>query len=353
MIDNKRDIGLDFLRCMAILSVLLLHSTEISHHMPPFIKYLFSFGWIGVDIFFVLSGFLIGSQSLRPIRVYENKKSIYIFWCKRWFRTIPLYLFVLFFYIFLKPLITGTQFKPLILPFFLFLQNYFPLSDFVQSWSICIEEQFYLILPILTFFLFRKFSKKPLFWILIYFLGFIIRSINIAKLNNSASPVEIDFYIRFPLYTHFDGLVMGVFLASTKEYWSRWASINKVTSGVLAIFALLTICYSFGPQLTAHNVNAYFTLLPIIFSLLLVAFKDLVFDPFLGSLVRWIALLSYGAYLWNNLLIRFFARYLLEIQWHYSLFLFLLATHILALFTYFLVERPFLNLREKYIKSIT
>lgn len=350
--EKKRDSGLDLLRCFAILSVLFLHSIEAAPLTPQAIKDVFSYGWIGVDLFFVLSGYLIGNQTIWSKRSPSLTKNFQIFWAKRWFRTLPLYFVVLSAYVILKPAMMATDFKPKVFPFFLFLQNYFPLTDFVQSWSICIEEQFYIILPVLTFFFFPKATKSAYFWATFSVLGFLIRTFIIARLPEFALAADLDYFVRFPLYTHFDGLAAGLFLASTAQVWQRWSKSLKNTCIFVALIGLLVLCWSLGPQLTANNANPYFTLLPVIFALFLIGFKGLSLTNMFGFFINWIALLSYGAYLWNNLLIRIFARYFPEIPWSLGVILFLLSTVVVSFGTYLLIEKPFLNLRTRYLRAI-
>jgi peptidoglycan/LPS O-acetylase OafA/YrhL len=350
--EKKRDSGLDLLRCFAILSVLFLHSAEAAPSAPQAIKNLFSFGWIGVDLFFVLSGYLIGSQTIGLQKSSRVAKNFQVFWAKRWFRTLPLYFVVLAVYVLLKPAVMAAEFKPDIFPFFVFLQNYFPLTDFVQSWSICIEEQFYIILPILTFALFPKATTSAYFWAGLSVLGCLLRAFLVSRLPESASAAEVDYFVRFPLYTHFDGLTAGLFLAVTAKHWQRWSKPSKMVCVAVAVMGLWGLCWGLGPQLTVQSANFYFSFLPLIFALFLIGFKGLSLSVSLGYFVNWVALLSYGAYLWNNLVIRIFARNFPDLPWLSGVILFLLVTHILSLTTYLLIEKPFLNLRAKYLRRI-
>ena len=136
---KNRDQGLDLLRAMAIMMVLLLHAGYAVPQMPRIMGYVFAHGWVGVDLFFVLSGFLIGHQALHGPRLGSVMSQLHNFWARRWFRTFPLYFMVLFTYVVLKPLIFGRPFRGEVWPYFLFLQNYFPLTDLM-----------YLILPDFT-----------------------------------------------------------------------------------------------------------------------------------------------------------------------------------------------------------
>lgn len=84
--------GLDFLRALAIIMVLFFHTLVLFPH-PDWLAYVAKFGWIGVDLFFALSGFLIASQLFAKIS--EDKKISFMdFFIKRFFRIVPAYLVV-------------------------------------------------------------------------------------------------------------------------------------------------------------------------------------------------------------------------------------------------------------------
>jgi len=97
---QHRIFGLDVIRTIAILLVLLSHSTlllfpENNHISLTAIRF---FGTIGVDLFFVLSGYLIGGLLLRQIRNGKTAfKNFMYFWIRRWFRTLPNYILILAF----------------------------------------------------------------------------------------------------------------------------------------------------------------------------------------------------------------------------------------------------------------
>lgn len=349
--EKNRDSGLDLLRCSAILMVLLLHSTQVATNMPSSLNYIFSYGWMGVDLFFVLSGYLIGTQAIWGKRSQKVKHNFHVFWAKRWFRTLPLYFFILFIYIYMKQFVSGKEFGPTIWPFFIFLQNYFPLTDFEQSWSICIEEQFYFILPFLSFLIFPNLVKRKRLWLLFIILAITIRLITSLMIQQSLTAFQTDYYFRFPLHTHFDGLAMGLFLASSHTVWGHWSHHTKRVCILMGLTLLFLTCWLLGPIFTAKNVAIYFSLLPLGFGLLLIGVQKLKISGTLLFFIHWIALLSYGTYLWNNLFIRALVRYFPNMHWAISILIFLLLTHLAAVFTYFLIEKPFLKLRSSYIKQ--
>lgn len=163
---------LDGLRGIAILQVVLAHYFyNPSPKLPGLlrcIQYVFGLGWTGVDLFFVLSGFLIGGILLDERSSPAFFKTFYI---RRFFRIIPLYylwliLFIVFIYFGGPTILSHTRLAVLpridwsILAHFLFLQNLWAF-DFVNLayswlaplWSLAVEEQFYLISPLLIWFL--------------------------------------------------------------------------------------------------------------------------------------------------------------------------------------------------------
>lgn len=348
--DVKRDHGLDILRSFAILMVLLLHARQAVHGLPEGLSYIFAYGWIGVDLFFVLSGFLIGQQALK-VSGQAKSSQLHVFWAKRWFRTLPLYFTVLFAYMVLKPLFLGLPFQGEKWPFFIFAQNYFLLTDYIQSWSICIEEQFYILLPLMTFVFIPKLSQKPQLWLFFVFSNVAIRFFVFTEMESFLAP-DFDYHLRFPIYTHFDGLSAGVFLAATKERWQTVSGLVKTVCVAVGLILLLIGAVYFGPQLNKSNAVFYFTLTSLCFSLMLIGFHKLRIDPKVHSFFYWVAMLSYGAYLWNNIFIRVIYKYIPAIHWLAGILLFLLVTHGVAFITYYLIEKPALSLRSKYLARL-
>lgn len=139
--------GLDHLRAIAILLVLMYHYRAFMH--PDWIDTYGRFGWTGVDLFFVLSGFLISNQLFQEIKNRGNF-SLKSFFTKRFFRIIPPYFFTLLLY-FCFPFFRERESLSPLWKFLIFTQNYnldvINKGTFSHAWSLCIEEQFYLILP--------------------------------------------------------------------------------------------------------------------------------------------------------------------------------------------------------------
>lgn len=202
---------LDGLRGLAILLVMMCHYIgdarveNVSTATRYFLR-LMSFGWCGVDLFFVLSGFLIGSILLEA----KNSPSYYrTFYLRRIYRIFPLYyLWILLFligitvsqFVFAQPWVTRDDY--LHIPrYVFFLQNLFWSKTLVEfmwfgaMWSLAIEEQFYLCMPLLV----RVVSEKTLFRILIAIVLLvplarllILHSNRMAYLASFAMPLRAD-----------------------------------------------------------------------------------------------------------------------------------------------------------------
>lgn len=165
--------GLDILRAIAILFVLFGHSFQHSV-LPLWIKHFGAFGSIGVEIFFILSGFLIGGIILKLLDKdkFHSYFDITDFWKRRWMRTLPMYIITLL--AFLRFDYHGSHSLTYHPEYWLFLQNFaWPIPDdfFTLSWSLTIEEHFYLWFPIVFFIMIKFFSKRLAFGITAVFFS--------------------------------------------------------------------------------------------------------------------------------------------------------------------------------------
>src|SRR6185503_14173391 len=146
--DAPRLPGLDLLRAIAIGWVMLYHASL--YGLAPSGNWPVDFGWMGVDLFFVLSGFLIASQLLRPW-ARGDRPDYRRFVARRLFRTIPAYSVVLAIYVLIPAARDRDHMQPL-WTFVTFTQNFTihtpPAQAFSHAWSLCVEEQFYLVFPL-------------------------------------------------------------------------------------------------------------------------------------------------------------------------------------------------------------
>jgi peptidoglycan/LPS O-acetylase OafA/YrhL len=251
--ENNKLLGLDHLRAFAITYVVLFHYQFFGH--PDWVKNIAPFGWSGVDLFFVLSGFLISGQMFATV-AKGGSISLSNFFIKRFFRIIPPFLIVVILYVAFPALREWGHLSPIwryltfTLNFGLDLSKY---GTFSHAWSLCVEEQFYLLLP-LIFLLFTHFNagKKASNLIVILFAGgFFVRLWNWnhfmqPALSTGHYGIYWNMYIYYPTYNRLDSLLVGVSIAGLYTFYPDVKSaINKHCNLVLLAGAILLIAAGF------------------------------------------------------------------------------------------------------------
>src|SRR5881394_4614329 len=172
--DRKRQPGLDLLRALAIIAVLLYHAGLFGFKLPGRVD---RFGWIGVDLFFVLSGYLIGGQLLAPL-ARDQRISLGRFFTRRALRIMPAYFVVLAIYFLLPSWREYSEMSQPLWKFLLSVQNIalHGGTAFSHAWSLAVEDQFYLALPFLLLFLFRRPRAAIIIACLIILGGILLRT---------------------------------------------------------------------------------------------------------------------------------------------------------------------------------
>ena len=263
-----------------------------------------SVGWAGVDLFFVLSGYLIGRQIAMPLARNESW-SAGRFFARRLLRTLPNYLVVLLGYLlFPGPPIGGSGTAPL-WRFLTFTQN-FGLAygqTFTHSWSLCIEEQFYLVLPAAAL-VFARWGRSPsMAWAALAIgvaLGAIARGIAYTQHGHVAFDAEV----YYSTFCRFDELVPGLAIAVFESFHpALFDTVRRhgnalMAAGILSSVAVLycIVTEVLGPSFTS---TFGFSLLAIAFAMLTLAALNptsllhRVRVPGASSLALW----SYASYL--------------------------------------------------------
>jgi peptidoglycan/LPS O-acetylase OafA/YrhL len=304
------------LRVLAILAVVQIHVTTIltrDYRLPLDATLTATSGAIffGMDLFFFLSGFLIGTILLRSLDSSGTQR-VRRFYLRRIFRTFPAYYVVL-------ALLAGTttltaaQHRHLPLEIF-YLTNYAPLTResvvMLWGWSLALEEQFYLAVPLLLFVLARTKSDRAR----VLLLGALWASALVVRLVIYTSRTDwtddaLERALYFKTHTRFDTLVAGVLLALVYLRWrapiTRWleAPFHRalVAMPSLACLGVLMAPKMFGEQhqLLVH-VFAWGTLTSIMYFgwvLLLLCSDGVVGRALSAPAFRRIATLGYGIYL--------------------------------------------------------
>lgn len=212
--------GLDTLRALAITLVFFYHYRMFSH--PAWVDEVAGFGWTGVDLFFVLSGYLISSQLLKNLELAQPH-ILSTFFIKRFFRIIPLYVFIVALY-FLAPAFREREALPPLWKFLTFTQNFgldvIHKGTFSHAWSLCIEEQFYITLPFILLLCYKFYSIKRVnyFLPLLLLLALCIRILSWQHFVVPAIDTDNFWliwykWIYYPTYTRLDGLLVGGLIA--------------------------------------------------------------------------------------------------------------------------------------------
>lgn len=356
---NKHIPFLDGFRGLAILLVLLYHC---------FIDFtLAKFGWIGVDIFFVLSGFLITG-----ILIDTKEKPNYFknFFIRRALRIFPLY------FLFLSIIfIVFPQFAPSVLGdmsyykdnqiwYWTYLQNWllsfegFPENYSLHHlWSLAVEEQFYLIWPVLVFF--TPSNKLKLLTCILIFLSFVFRM--------KAYQLGFIFpYSYVNTFSRMDALLLGGLVYMLNR--DHQELIKKYLVYVMILSTIIVVGF------IIYKKSLYFWDLPYIYT-----FIDLSIATFLAILcsklsiadklkvifqhhfLRWLGKYSYGIYIFHYPLLFILTLLLLpslNSTFHQALLskflvgcICILASCLLAYISFNFFEKHFLTLKEKFAKN--
>lgn len=225
---KKRIFGLDVLRAIAIMTVLVGHTFYVLDipHSSTFLRCIF---FDGVNIFFTLSGFLIGRILLKKLSdPNPTLYALWSFWRDRWLRTLPAYFTVLL-AIAIAYFSMGVDWQTF-LPYLFFVQNLHTgnFEIFRESWSLTIEEWFYLTTPVMFFIAGKMMPLKkavPLIIILIFLLGNAWRIMQIERYDIKDYYTYV-YRILMAIPTRIDAVVFGVLGAYLAYYdapiWSRY-----------------------------------------------------------------------------------------------------------------------------------
>lgn len=338
---------IDGLRAFAILPVMLFHAGIES----------FSGGYVGVDIFFVISGYLITSILISDMANGSFKLSH--FYERRVRRIIPALFFVVlcsipFAWLFLHPLemvdfaqsiIASVSFSSNIL--FWFEADYFDTAaefkPLLHTWSLAVEEQFYILFPLLLMFIWKFGSSKIIAILIAIFLASFVAA-NILVFEYSA----FSFYL---LPTRAWEILIGVFCAF---YLAKTKIATSSISQCLCVLGLVLIAVAVFAFDKHTPTPSYYSLLPTVGAALIILFAAK--DTFVGKLLSnkllvGIGLISYSAYLWHQPVLVFARFQFIELSLLLKIGCIALSL-LLAFFTWMWIETPFRKSRKSKIFAI-
>jgi len=239
---------LDAIRAAAIILVVFHHLAGVVQ-MPEWLWLLSLRGYIGVDLFFVLSGWLIGGQLFRAEQ-RTGRLELGRFWVRRWARTLPAYYAVLLGGWGLS-FIGGREWPggvPLTtVSSLLFAQNYMSPWTFPISWSLCIEEHFYLVFPLVLLVVRRQRWLATSAAVVFLFVSPALRWLAFdGMMSRSWDDYTTAFYM--PTHLRLDGLVVGVLFAAAKEHETAvWGWCERHASSVALAGLVLLLTCSYNP----------------------------------------------------------------------------------------------------------
>ena len=352
--------ALDALRAFAILLVVAAHyagsqwplakGTDIAlAHNPVFL-----FGWTGVDLFFVLSGLLIGKQLWREL---DKTGTIRVprFLLRRGFRIWPLFFAMMIWLVFIH----GMRFE---WPDWVFLSNYFP-TRYGRSWSLSTEEQFYIAVPFLLLFTTRFLPRRLQAWPIVAAIIAvpIVRWFEWRRLLAAGLSVEaLSERMVFPIHVHCEALLVGLLLALLhsrhREIFNAPGRWNTSPRGWMIFFACTVV--GLGLDKMNKDVFAFFALAIIYGSATFLALADRsIFTRWLNSGFFYpFSRLAYGMYLNHFWFLHGSTRWTIRTfsgVVHSPNLVFLIGLVVgtaisagVAVLTFVTIEHPFLMLRE-------
>ena len=327
---------IDGLRALAVVPVILYHAGFS----------LFSGGFVGVDVFFVISGYLITTILLDDL---ENKTfSIKKFYEKRIRRILPalflvMLVSVVFAYCFMIP-VAMKDFSKSLIAVCLFISNiffwkttgYFETTaeekPLLHTWSLAVEEQYYMFFPILLFLLWR-FGKNRVFWTITALAAI---SFFFSELVLRKQDVLANFYLAPPRAWEIFAGSIAAFLIKKKDFQE---------SNLYSLLGFVLILYSIFCFNEATPFPSAYTLVPVIGTVLLIIYgsQQTIIARFLSlPIFVGIGLISYSAYLWHQPILVFSRTLFYNLDKNTFLLIALIAlSFLLAFLSWKFVEKPF------------
>lgn len=360
--------GLDLLRAVAIILVIWSHAQMLGvvsrHDMVA------RFGWMGVDLFFALSGFLICGQLFRAMAA-GHPADAPGFYLRRALRTLPAYLVVVLLY-FAVP--AWREFQPIqpLWQFLTFTENLFFVPGdpkaFSHVWSLCVEEQFYLVAPFLVWLLARRSLGRRA---LLLAAGLVVGGIALRAAIwlgevgplRQANPESLYWHawikdIYYPTWNRLDGLVFGAAFAFVSAFMPQlWQALARRADWLLAagLLGVAAGVWMFWSQAALLPSVIGYPLLSLSMAALVAAgaSPSSLIGRFAIPGAAPVAAISYSLYLSHKAAIHMLQAWAGPTLAPHPLLSFLAysaAVLIVGGGLYLAIERPFLRLRDRLVK---
>jgi len=354
---------LDILRAVAVVAVLGRHLTVCPEQVSPFLHAFTNTwiqgGYVGVDLFFVLSGFLISGLLFREHQKY-GRISLKNFWIRRGLKIYPAF-FVFILCTVLYRLVHKEHIGlPLLARELLFLQNYGP-GYWYHTWSLAVEEHFYILLPIALVWRLHKTTPavRSFDWIPRAFVGIALICLALRLWNAAKYPYMHQTHL-FPTHLRIDSLACGVLVSYFYHY--HRSRFKEIASRYKAYLLPLAICcfipaFVFPLETTPFIYTAGLSVFWIGSALLLLCLVDS--EPKNNPLTTAFAFAgsrSYSIYLWHMAMQKWvivWAESMLGVRWNWYLYAssYLIGSVLIGICMSALVEYPILRIRDRLSPS--
>ena len=371
---SKRIFGLDLMRAVAIMMVVCSHILWITPNANGYIPDILSIsGVMGVEIFFALSGFLIGRILYRMYSSEDfNFNKVFYFWVRRWFRTLPNFYLALILNIAIAIYI-GNGLPEHLWRYFFFIHNFSTEMPwlFPESWSLSIEEFAYLLGPLLLYsslFVKTKISKSKMFLIvtLIILFAFLISKLSYNHLETVRDMRHWNVNVKAIVIYRIDAIYYGVLAAylsiNKPKFWLK-IRFPAFLFGIVTLFCLNILIPRNQIFIVTHpqfwNVW-YFVIKSIGICLTLPLLSSIKSAPkLILKPLTYISVLSYAMYVLHYSIVMQLMKYFMPTEDFAGLdiaifiVIYFMLTMLLSYLLYNLYEKPMTDLRDKsYFKRI-
>lgn len=356
--DPDRIFGLDALRAVAACLIVYLHGNFMLELFSPTLACIPIVD--GVDLFFALSGFLIGGIILREINKenYTAAGLLKRFWIRRWFRTLPNYYLFLLINIFLiyTGLVKEGYLNKYLSTFFVFMQNFHKPYDFLfwESWSLSVEEWFYFLFPLALIVAGTFLRKHKKAGFLFCALTFVVFSTAVrfcrAPLENFNFDIW-DNFVRKLVICRLDSIGYGLMAAwMCFYYYGAW---KKMAVGLFILgLAMFVIILQMGLDYSHYfSATWHFTVTGLASAFLLpLAEQTKKSTGRFGKAVTCLSIISYAMYLCNRGVVSSLIMNNFDYRGHPAIFYLAYWLVVIAfsalVYNYF--EKPVTDLRERF-----